>query len=80
MSIINKDKRAAAELYVRVTKSKEPVDVIYGYLTKQPLSYTTTPLNITKFSDFMHQTGSISNKPKSWKDLFFSNVHGKQGS
>lgn len=80
IAIINRDKRAAAELYVNASKSKEPVDVIYGYLTKQPLSYTTTPLNITKYSDFMYQTGSIKIKPKNWKDLFFPNVHGKQGS
>ena len=80
IAIINRDKRAAAKLYVKASKSKEPVDVIYGYLTKQPLSYTTTPLNITKYSDFMYQTGSIKIKPKNWKDLFFPNVHGKQGS
>jgi NitT/TauT family transport system substrate-binding protein len=80
MTIINRDKRAAAELYVSATKSKEPVDVIYGYLTKEPISYTTTPLNITKYSDFMYQTGSIKNKPKNWKDLFFRAVHGKKGS
>lgn len=80
IAFINKDKRAAAELYVKASKSKEPVDVIYGYLTKEPISYTTTPLNITKYSDFMYETGSISTKPKSWKDLFFSNVHRKQGS
>jgi NitT/TauT family transport system substrate-binding protein len=71
IAIINRDKRAAAELYVKASRSKESVDVIYGYLTKQPLSYTTTPLNITKFSDFMYQTGSIKIRPKNWKDLFF---------
>jgi NitT/TauT family transport system substrate-binding protein len=80
ITFINTNKRGAAELYVKASKTKEPVDVIYGYLTKEPLSYTTTPLNITKYSDFMHQTGSIKNKPKSWKDLFFANIHGKQGS
>ena len=80
MAIINRDKRAAAELYVKASKSKEPVDVIYGYLTKKQLSYTTTPLNITKYSDFMSQTGSIKNKPKNWKDLFFPDIHGKKGS
>jgi len=80
ITIINRDKRAAAEQYVKASRSKESVDVIFGYLTKQPLSYTTTPLNITKFSDFMYRTGSIKTRPKNWKDLFFPNVHGKQGS
>ena len=80
IAFINKDKHAAAELYVKASKSKEPVEVIYGYLTKEPIGYTTTPLNITKYSDFMYETGSITTRPKSWKDLFFANVHGKQGS
>jgi len=26
------------------------------------------------------ETGTIKTRPNSWKDLFFSNVHGKQGS
>jgi len=80
IGIINKDKHAAAELYIKASKSKEPVSEVYGYLTKQPVSYTTTPLNITKYSDFMFQTGSLKNRPKDWKDLFFPNVHGKKGS
>jgi NitT/TauT family transport system substrate-binding protein len=80
IAIINKDKRAAAELYLKHSKSKESVGEVYGYLTKQPVSYTTTPLNVTKFSDFMFQTGALKNRPKDWKDLFFPNVHAKKGS
>jgi NitT/TauT family transport system substrate-binding protein len=80
IAIINKDKHAAAELYVKASKSKEPVNEVYGYLTRQPVSYTTTPLNITKYADFMYQTGAMKNRPKDWKDLFFPNVHGKKGS
>ena len=80
IAIINKDKHAAAELYIKASKSKESVSDVYAYLTKQPVSYTTTPLNITKFSDFMYQTGTLKNRPKDWKDLFFPNVHGKKGS
>lgn len=80
IAIINKDKRAAAELYVKASKSKEAVSEVYGYLSKQPVSYTTTPLNITKYSDFMYQIGTLKNRPGSWKDLFFPNVHAKKGS
>jgi len=80
IALINKDKHAAAELYIKASKSKESVSDVYAYLTKQPVSYTTTPLNITKFSDFMYQTGTLKNRPKDWKDLFFPNVHGKKGS
>ena len=80
IALIYQDKRAAAELYIKASKSKESVNEVYGYLTKQPVNYTTTPLKITKFSDFMYQTGALKNKPKDWKELFFPNVHAKQGS
>jgi len=80
IAIINKDKRAAARLYVNSSNSKEPLSEVYGYLTKRPVRYTTTPLNITKFSDFMHKAGTLKNQPRDWKDLFFPNVHAKQGS
>jgi NitT/TauT family transport system substrate-binding protein len=80
VSIINKDKHAAAELYVKSSKTREPVGDVYGYLTKEPVSYTTIPHNITRFSDFMYQTGTLKSRPKDWKDLFFSEVHAKKGS
>jgi NitT/TauT family transport system substrate-binding protein len=33
-----------------------------------------------KYTDFMHKTGAIKQKPESWKDLCFDNVHGLPGS
>ncbi len=33
-----------------------------------------------KFADFMHAIGTIKTKPGSWKDLFFSGIHGQPGS
>lgn len=32
------------------------------------------------FADFMYRTGGIKEKPASWKDLFWENVHSKPGS
>jgi NitT/TauT family transport system substrate-binding protein len=37
-------------------------------------------LGITKYSDFMFRTGAIKVKPASWKDLFFADIHGEDGS
>lgn len=80
ISIINRNKRAAAELYIRVTKTKESLDDLLGQLNNPQLGYTTTPRNVTRFSDFMYRIGTIKTRPKSWKDLFFPNVHDKKGS
>ncbi|MFZ2949621.1 MAG: hypothetical protein WA003_09070, partial [Desulfuromonadaceae bacterium] len=69
-----------AELYRKASKTKESLDDLVREISQPTLSYTTTPLNISKFSDFMYQTGSIKTRPKDWKDLFFPAVHGKKGS
>ena len=80
VTFINKNKRSAAEIYQKSSKTKESLDDLLKEISQPSLSYSTTPLNITKFSDFMYRTGTIKTKPNSWKDLFFPNVHGKQGS
>src|SRR3546814_7479882 len=43
MEIINADKRAAAELYVRIENSKLPVDFVPEIVSKPEIVFTTTP-------------------------------------
>jgi len=80
IAYINKNKRQAAEIYQKASKTKESLDDLIKEISQPTLSYTTTPLNVSKISDFMFKTGTIKTRPNSWKDLFFSSVHGKQGS
>jgi NitT/TauT family transport system substrate-binding protein len=78
--IINRDKRAAAETYLRLSKDKASVDDIYRIVNDPDYVYTTTPHNAMKYAEFMHRTGALKNKPDSWKEVFFSNVHALPGS
>ncbi|ACH38744.1 ABC transporter, periplasmic substrate-binding protein, putative [Citrifermentans bemidjiense Bem] len=80
VAYIGKNKRAAAELYLKASGSKEPISEVYEILSRQPVHYTTTPLKVSAFADFMNRTGSLKEKPKGWKDLFFPEIHGKKGS
>jgi NitT/TauT family transport system substrate-binding protein len=80
IAIINRDKRAAAENYLRLSKDKDSVQNILAMLNDPLIVYTTTPQNVSKYVDFMLKTGAIKAKPDSWKDLFFPNVHGLPGS
>lgn len=77
---INRDKRAAAETYLRLSKDKDTADGIFRMLSDPDIVYTTTPQNVMKYVNFMLKTGSIKVKPDSWKDLFFPNVHSLPGS
>ena len=80
IAIINKDKKAAAQTYVELAKSKQPVDEILKMMNDPLIQYTMTPLNTMKYAEFMHRVGAIKVKPDTWKDMFFPNVYGLQGS
>ena len=77
---INRDKRAAAELYKRMSGTKETVEELLKMMEDPLVEYTLTPKSIMKTAEFMAKVGTIKEKPSSWKDLFFPNVHGLQGS
>ena len=77
---INRDRKAAAETYLRLSKDKATVQDILAMLNDPGIVFTTTPQNVTKYTDFMFKTGTIKVKPESWKDLFFPNAHGLPGS
>ncbi len=80
IAIINKDKKAAAQAYVELSKSRQSVDEILKMLNDPLILFTMTPLNTMKYAEFMHRVGAIKVKPETWKDMFFPNVHGLQGS
>jgi NitT/TauT family transport system substrate-binding protein len=77
---INRDKRAAAEAYLRISKDKDTVDNIARMMNDPQIVFMTTPQNVMKYADFMAKTGAIKVKPDTWKDLFFPNVYGMPGS
>jgi len=63
----------AALLYLEITKSKEPVELVEKILIEGNITYTTKPLNATYYSDFLYDVGITSSKPKQ-EDLFFPRV------
>ncbi|MEO8739348.1 MAG: ABC transporter substrate-binding protein [Casimicrobiaceae bacterium] len=80
VAFINKDKKGAAEAYLRISKDKDSVQGILTMLNDPEIVFTTTPQNVMKYVDFMARIGAIKVKPDSWKDLFFPNIHGVPGS
>lgn len=77
---INKDKRAAAKVYLEQAKdTKSTVDDIYGMISAADYAYTLTPQKVGKTADFMYKIGAIKTKPSSWKDFFFPEVQSLPG-
>jgi NitT/TauT family transport system substrate-binding protein len=80
IAAVNKDKRAAAETYLKVSGEKGTVESILRILNDPNIEYSTTPRNMLKQVDFLYRIGSIKVKPESWKEMFFPNVHKLPGS
>ncbi|MDR3115662.1 MAG: ABC transporter substrate-binding protein [Treponema sp.] len=71
---IQANKHEAALLYLSVTNSSEPVELIEKILHNPDITYTTKPLNLQYYSDFLYEVGTISTKPEKQEDLFFPKV------
>ena len=80
MSIINKDHAGAAQIYIKSDDPKASPALIQRILDDKENVFTTTPQQVLKYAAFMHRTGAIKELPQSWKDVFFPEVHGKEGS
>jgi len=73
---INKDKRAAAKVYLEEAKdTKDTVDDIHAIISAKDYAYTLTPQKVYKTAEFMNQIGTVKRKPTSWNELFFPEVH-----
>jgi len=80
MAVLNRDKRAAAAVYKRLTNSSESVEEIAAILEDPRLVFTLTPHRVLRTAEFMQRTGRVKERPASWKDLFFPEAHRHDGS
>jgi NitT/TauT family transport system substrate-binding protein len=71
---------AAAILLASTPDSGFSIDETVAMLKDPAVKFTTTPENVGKYAAFMHQIGSIKQRPGSWKDTFFPEIHSAPGS
>jgi NitT/TauT family transport system substrate-binding protein len=69
--LINADKRKGAEIYLKVTGEKTPIDDIMEVLADPDIIYNNRVGGIRTFVNFMAKTGTLKNPPADWKDMFF---------
>jgi NitT/TauT family transport system substrate-binding protein len=78
--IVNKDKQAAAALWIEDSKSKLPLEMAAKVVSGPQVHWTMTPENTMKYADFMASVGRLKVKPSSWKDYFFPEIYDLNGS
>jgi NitT/TauT family transport system substrate-binding protein len=73
--------RETAEIYLAASGDKQSTaDAVAEMVADPDVDYTTTPANVMAVVEFMHKVGRLKRRPDSWKDLFFPEAHGLQGS
>jgi NitT/TauT family transport system substrate-binding protein len=79
--MIAADKKGAAAVLLASMGGKGwEIDELVAILDDKDIKYTTSPENLMKYAEFMHSIGTLKNKPGSWKEMFFEEMHGQDGS
>jgi NitT/TauT family transport system substrate-binding protein len=77
---IQKNRADAIRIYIAAENSKLAPDFIGKMLDSPFIEYSVAPQNTMKYAAFMNKVGSLKNKPASWKDYYFPEVHDRTGS
>jgi NitT/TauT family transport system substrate-binding protein len=78
--IVNKDRRAAAALWINDSKSKLSLDFVDRIVSGPQVRWTMVPENTMKFARFMVANGMLKALPESWREYFFPEIQGANGS
>jgi len=78
--IVNRDRRAAAALWIEDSRSKLPLDFVDRVVSGAQVRWTPVPENTMKFARFMQSTGTLKTAPAAWQDYFFPEIHALSGS
>ena len=77
---IAKDKKGAAETFLRVSKMKLTQADVETMLADRDTLFSTTPDGIMQYVQFMSLAGTIKTKPAKWSDLFVADFAARKGS
>ena len=80
IAFIEKDKAAAAGIYLEVNKESISPDALAALIARPGMVFTAAPQNMLPAAQFFSRAGYIKQKPTSWKEFFFDEVHDLAGS
>jgi NitT/TauT family transport system substrate-binding protein len=80
MGLINRDKAWAAKVYTEAEKVRFEPAFVHAIISSPDFDFTVTPRAVMKFADFMFEIKMIKERPASWKDVYFPELHAEAGS
>ena len=74
--MIRNDKTGSAQILIESMggPGKWSLNDVVTLLNDPSIKYTTTPENVMKYALFMHDIGSLKNRPASVRELFFPGI------
>jgi NitT/TauT family transport system substrate-binding protein len=79
-ALVNNDIRKASQDWIEDSDSKLTVDFVAAAGSGKDVHWTMVPEATLRGADFMADVGTIKVRPKSWKDYFFPEAYGLDGS
>ena len=79
-AFIKANRAGAARIFIEVENSRMSPPQVEAILADPAIIFDTTPTKLMLFAGYMHRVGLIKNKPATWKDLVFPEIHGRNGS
>lgn len=81
IDFINKDKGAAADVFLASTEGRGwKREDILEILNDPDVRLTTSPESLMTYANFMADVGSIKQRPTKWQDMFFPEAHELKGN
>jgi NitT/TauT family transport system substrate-binding protein len=79
-AFIARDKPGAAATYARMAKVKVSEAEVVEMLKDPDTQFSTTPVSVMDFANFLQLAGTTKTKPATWKELFVAPLHDRKGS
>ncbi len=80
MIFIKANPAETAETFSAASKGATPSARVMDVLSRQDVAYSITPRGTMAFAAFMSKLGLLKTLPTTWKDVYWENVHGRDGS
>jgi NitT/TauT family transport system substrate-binding protein len=77
---INAHKDEAADVFIRVQKSRLPADFVRKIIHDPENQFTIAPQQTIVYATELYKLGVLKNEAKSWKDFVFPEAYGLSGS